>query len=179
MMDNYSLSDIKAVTDGNESGFGGGAWWIIVLFLFMFRGGAGFDGNGATAATQHEILLGQQFETIGNKLNSIGDGLCNGFYSLNNSVMSEGRALQGQIAECCCENRLGIANLGAHIDQAVGQITNMFKDSKIESLQSQVADLRLRDAMCGVVRYPTQMAYTTNCNPFVGCGGCGSYQPNI
>lgn len=41
-MDNMSLSDIAAVIRGNDNdGWGqGGAWWIIILFLFVFMGGA-------------------------------------------------------------------------------------------------------------------------------------------
>lgn len=38
-MENMGLSDIAAVTRGNDDGDGwggNGAWWIIVLFLFMF-----------------------------------------------------------------------------------------------------------------------------------------------
>lgn len=41
-MENMSLSDIAAVTRGNDDGDGwggNGAWWIIVLFLFMFGAG--------------------------------------------------------------------------------------------------------------------------------------------
>ena len=47
-MDNMSLSDIAAVTRGNDNdGWGqGGAWWIIILFLFVLMGGnGGFWGN--------------------------------------------------------------------------------------------------------------------------------------
>ena len=67
-MDNIGLSDIAAVTRGNEcDGWGGGGLWIIVLFLFVFMGGGfGFNRQGefgqyATAASQQEILFGQQF----------------------------------------------------------------------------------------------------------------------
>ena len=45
----YNLSDIAAVTRGNEDGFFGGnsGWWIILLFLFGFGGGGFGWGNGA------------------------------------------------------------------------------------------------------------------------------------
>ena len=76
-MDNMSLSDIAAVTRGNDNdGWGqGGAWWIIILFLFVFMGGNGLWGNRtgefgqyATAASQQEILFGQQFGQINDRL---------------------------------------------------------------------------------------------------------------
>lgn len=47
---NMSLSDIAAVTRNNTDGFGSGngAWWIIILFLFVFMGGGGLWGNRNT-----------------------------------------------------------------------------------------------------------------------------------
>ena len=46
MDNNYGLADIAAVTrNANDGCWGGGngAWWIIILFLFVFMGG-GFNG---------------------------------------------------------------------------------------------------------------------------------------
>lgn len=43
-MENFSLSDIAAVTDGrNEGMFGGGSWAVvlIILFLIIMMGGGG------------------------------------------------------------------------------------------------------------------------------------------
>jgi hypothetical protein len=58
-MENMSLSDIAAVTRGNDDGDGwggNGAWWIIVLFLFMF--GAGWNrGGGANGEPVTEAGL--------------------------------------------------------------------------------------------------------------------------
>ena len=79
-----SLSDIAAVTRGanDENGWGSGWFLIVVLFLFMF----GFGGNGwnrqgefgqyATAASQQEILFGQQFGQLNDRLTNIGNGIC-------------------------------------------------------------------------------------------------------
>lgn len=45
-MDNgYSLSDLRAAT-GDGNGFGGnGAWWMVILFLICFMGGADLDAG--------------------------------------------------------------------------------------------------------------------------------------
>ena len=55
----YSLSDIAAVTENkNGDGFmGNGAWWIIILFLFMFMGWGndGFVGRGGNALPRGEL----------------------------------------------------------------------------------------------------------------------------
>ena len=184
-MENYSLSDIKAVTDPNGGGFGdNGAFWLVLLFLFFGMSGNGFGrsdfgGAGATAAAQNEILLGQKFEGVSNKLNEIGNGICNSTYAITNAVTNEGRAMQTQLAECCCDTRLGIANLNAKIDQQTGQFTAMLKDMENQRLMQRVQSLELKDAMCGVVRYPQAMTYSTNCNPFCGNSCYGGYQQNI
>lgn len=160
-MENYSLSDLAAVT-GNENGFGGGSLLVlIVLFLLFGQRGFGGDGFGgaATAATQQEILLGQQFEGVNNKLNQISNGICTSTYELNNAIK-----------DCCCETRLGIAGINAKIDQQTGVFTAMIKDMENARLKERVNSLELKDAMCGVVRYPQAMTYATGCNPFCGCG---------
>lgn len=195
MMDNYSLSDIRAAVDGNNGmggfGSGDGLIWLVVLFLFGFGGRGGYGDAGATAATQHEILLGQQFEGVNNKLNSLGDGLCNGFYSLNNSVMGEGRAIQSQLAECCCNTQLAIKDVMAGI-HAEGEATRaMFRENEIQSLRDKVTDLQLRSSQCDQNAYlvnalrPCPVPAYLTCSPYqsygqCGCGfGCNSYQPNI
>ena len=100
-MDTVSLSDIAAVTRGNDNdGWGnGGAWWIIILFLFVFMGG-GFWGNRngdygqyATAATQQEILFGQQFGQLNDRLTSIGNGICSLGYDVQGNIGQLGKEM--------------------------------------------------------------------------------------
>ena len=150
-MDNMSLSDIAAVTRGtnDNDGWGGnGAWWIIILFLFALMGGGlngwnrqGEYGQYATAASQQEILYGQQFGQINDRLTNLGNGVCNlgyemqgglgqlgkevalGQSNLQQTIMGTGNGIQQQIASCCCENRLATANLSAQMDRQTCDIT--------------------------------------------------------
>ena len=94
-----SLSDIAAVTRGanDENGWGSGWFLIVVLFLFMF----GFGGNGwnrqgefgqyATAASQQEILFGQQFGQLNDRLTNIGNGICNLGYEMQGGIGQLGK----------------------------------------------------------------------------------------
>lgn len=96
-----SLSDIAAVTrnandDGNWGG--NGAWWIIILFLFVFMGGGlngwnrqGEYGQYATAASQQEILYGQQFGQINDRLTNLGNGVCNLGYEMQGGLGQLGK----------------------------------------------------------------------------------------
>ena len=203
----YSLSDLKAIMGDNNGTFGGGGLLLVViLFLFfvMFGGGWGNNQRGdldryATAASQQEILFGQQFGQINDRFTNIGNGICNlgyemqggfgqlgkevalGQSNLNQAVMGTGNALSRQLGDCCCENRLAVANLGAQMDRQTCEITTaikaeaaatraMLQEDTIQRLRDQVADLRMDNRMQGVVRYPNGYSYNAGPSPF--CGGC-------
>ena len=208
-MDNMSPADIAAMTRCNENdGWGGGgAWWIIILFLFVFMGGGfGFNRHGeygqyATAASQQEILFGQQFGQINDRLTNLGNGICTLGYEMqgnignlgkemalaqngtNMTIMQTGNNLQAQLAECCCENRLATANLAAQMDRQTCDITTaihaegeatrkLIQENEIQALRSRVASLEMDNRMCGVVRYPNGYTYNAGPSPFCGCNNC-------
>lgn len=211
-MDNMSLSDIAAVTRGNDNdGWGqGGAWWIIILFLFVFMGGGGLWGNRqgefgqyATAASQQEILYGQQFGQINDRLTNIGNGICNLGYEMqgnigqlgkevalaqagtNTTILQTGNSIQSQLAQCCCDNRLATANLAAQMDKQTCAINSNI-DAKFAEMQKQqyeqtiaaqnqrISQLELQSQMTNVVRYPNGYTYNAGPSPFCGCNGCGN-----
>ncbi len=189
-MENMSLSDIAAVTRDGD-GWGSGSWiWVVIIFLFAFMNGGMWNRNGdygqyATAASQQEILYGQQFGQLNDRLTNIGNGICDSTFALNNAITNEGRALQTQIANCCCENRLGIANLGAQMNQntcdvvtaihAEGEATRqLIQTNEIQSLRDKVSALEMDNRFYGVVRYPNGYTYNAGNSPFCGCNnGCG------
>lgn len=208
-MDNMSPADIAAMTRCNDNdGWGsGGAWWIIILFLFVFMGGGfGFNRHGeygqyATAASQQEILFGQQFGQINDRLTNLGNGICTLGYEMqgnignlgkemalaqngtNMTIMQTGNNLQAQLAECCCENRLATANLAAQMDRQTCDITTaihaeaeatrkLIQENEIQALRSRVASLEMDNRMCGVVRYPNGYTYNAGPSPFCGCNNC-------
>lgn len=198
-MENYSLSDLAAVTKDADGMAGNGAWWIIILFLFVIMGGGwnGLNrqsdfGQYATAASQQEILFGQQFGQLNDRLTNIGNGICNlgyemqgNFGQLTQTVMSTGNSIQSQLAQCCCENRLATANLSAQIDRQTCDITTaihaegeqtraMMQANEIQQLRDKVNSLEADNRMYGVVRYPNGYTYTAGPSPFCGCNGsCG------
>lgn len=188
-MDNYSLSDLAAVTKDNDGAFGGnGAWWVILLFLFWGFNGNGFNRQGeygqyATAASQQEILFGQQFGQINDRLTNIGNGICNLGYEMQRNVTAEGRNLSEQLAQCCCEQRLATANLAAQIDRQTCDITtaihaegeatrSLIQTNEIQALRDKVNNLEMDSRFCGVVRYPMSYTYNAGASPFCS-NGCG------
>ena len=99
----YSLSDIAAVTDRNRGGaFGdgdGGAWWVLILF-FLFASG-GWDngwGNNGRNTTREEITYGFDMNNIENGIRGIQQGLCDGFYSQNSTMLQGFNGLSAELA---------------------------------------------------------------------------------
>lgn len=110
----YSLADIGALMN-NRNGWGGGfgyEWiWIIVLFLFW-----GWNRNGqGDYATTADVAQGLADNRIMGKLDGISNGLCDGFYAQNTTMLQGLNTLGSQIAEnrfaakeCCCETNRNI-----------------------------------------------------------------------
>lgn len=103
----YSLSDIAAVTgaNNNDAWGGDGAWWIILLFLFIMNGG--FWGNGygngnsaglQGALTRADLCQDMNFSDIESGIRGIQQGLCDGFYSQNSTMLQGFNGLNTAIA---------------------------------------------------------------------------------
>ena len=194
-MENYSLSDLRAAVDGGNDGWGngGGAWWIIILFLFVFMGGGwgmnrqGEFGQYATAASQQEILFGQQFGQLNDRLTNIGNGICSLGYDMqgnigqlgkemalaqngtNMTIMQTGNSIQAQMAECCCTTQRAIDSVNANIDAKFAALEKSQLEGRIAQLEQANNQLFIRDQLCGVVRYPNGYTYNAGPSPFCGC----------
>ena len=141
-MPTMTMPVAPANTSGSGNGFGwggDGAWWIIILFLFVFCGwgGNGWGNNGGNGGGVVDgYVLTSDFANVERKIDSVNDGLCNGFYQqaqlINNTnmamangfgqaelsranqqaaLMQQLNAMQMQAANCCCENRAAIAQV--------------------------------------------------------------------
>lgn len=128
MTDNYSLSDIAAVTDGsrNNGMFGNDSWaWIVILLLFGYgRGFGGFGGGfgggscGSPCATQADLAAGFNNSAVLSGINGIDSALCQGFNGINTAILQSAYETQGainglshQLAQCCCDNKAAIADV--------------------------------------------------------------------
>ena len=126
---------------GNQGGNGmfdnGSGWWILLLFILLGAGNwgnNGFSGNGGEIQRgfdQASVMNG--FTGVNAGLNGISNALCSGFAGVNATVnagvnslaqqmfaaqmadMQNAFNMQSQFANCCCENRLGLANLNATV----------------------------------------------------------------
>lgn len=130
---------------GNNNGWGGdNAWWIVILLIFGW-GGLGNWGNGSFggnagasgALTRADLCQDMNFQNLENGVRGIQQGLCDGFYAQNTTMlqgfnglqnsMNQGfnglntalvgngyenrlaiNGLSAQLAECCCETQKAI-----------------------------------------------------------------------
>lgn len=130
---------VSPTNSGGGFGWGGeGSWFIIILFLFAFLGwgNGGWGNNGNSGGVVDGYVLTSDFANVERKIDSVNDGLCNGFYQqaqlINNTnmamangfgqaelsranqqaaLMQQLNAMQMQAANCCCENRAAIAQV--------------------------------------------------------------------
>lgn len=187
------------MSGGDGCGFGGnGSWvWAFLIFALLGFGGGGMWGNRGmmpNVATSGDIQRGFDTNEITRKLDGINYGICDGFYAqntnmlngfsnVNQNINNEGRAIQTQIAQCCCDtqraidgvnynNAMNTANINANTTAQTQKILDAICQNKIESLQSKVSQLELQNALCGVVRYPNGWTYNAGTSPFCN-GGCG------
>lgn len=193
-MENYSLSDLRAAVGDGENGWGSGWFLIVVLFLFMFGFGRNGWNNGdgygqyATAASQQEILFGQKFGQLNDRLTNIGNGICNLGYEMqgnigqlgkemalaqgatNTTIMQTANDLQRQLADCCCTTQRAIDGVNANLEAKFAALEKSHLEQRIAEQSARIASLEMDNRMYGVVRYPNGYSYNAGPSPF--CGGC-------
>lgn len=154
-----TASDVALLSgrNGNDGMFGdNGAWWVIIFLIFAFMGwgrnGNGFVGGNGSGATDNYVLA-SDFATIQRQLSDgfgnltsqtryIQNGLCDGFYAMNtsllngfagtnNAIMTNGyetrNAINGvssQLADCCCTTQRAIDGVNYNMATNTCSITN-------------------------------------------------------
>lgn len=192
-----SAADIAAVTGNNGNTLGGdGAWWLIILFLFIFAGGWGTNYNNrggvdSGALIGNEIQKGFDQSAVMAALGGISNSLANAEISRCNSqanilqtLNDNQNALSSQLVQmllnqqnCCCENRLGLANLNSTIlaencadrtaladgvrdiitNQSMGiqRILDQLCNDKIDAKNERIADLERQLTMANLAASQT------------------------
>ena len=154
--------------------------------------GFGGNRGGGNPVTEADLCNANNFTQLQNSVGRINDNITNTYMGLQNGMSSLGyEALRNtnalsmqtangfaensrQMSECCCTTQRGIdavnynvanqaAAINANTTAQIQKVLDAICADKIGSLQSQVNQLQLQSALCGVVRYPQ---YVTTGNPF-------------
>ena len=159
---------------GGNGGFGGfgdnGAWWIIILFLFVFCGWGnnGWGGNGGmNGGVGSEVQRGFDHSSVVSKLDGITQGICDSTYALNNAINTgfsnaelsrcnqqaaliqqlNNMAMQAQ--NCCCETQRAIDGVNYNMAQNTCALQNTMNSNTRDIIDSQNAGTRaILDYLC-------------------------------
>lgn len=115
---NGMVMPVSPMYGGGNGGFGYGDGWWVILFLFALMGNNGWGGFGGGSGEiypwmnqANQVNGGFRDQMINDNINSIRDSVSN----LQVANMQQTFDISSQLANCCCENRLATANLGATI----------------------------------------------------------------
>lgn len=142
--------------DGYGNGMFGNDWaWIVILLLFGWGGrgfggfGGGFGNNGggyAPCATQADVRAAVDQQTLVSKLDQQTYGLADTFTALNNTLNNNFRgidnaictlgyqnqaginSISAQLAQCCCDTRGAIKDVGNGVERAGWNISKQISD---------------------------------------------------
>lgn len=159
-------------SNGNNWNDGSWLWFLIVVFAIFGGWGNGFGGFGGTnGGVGSEIQRGFDNQAVISKLDGISNGLCDGFYAMNNSMltgfngintnimqtgygiqqavnadtvanMQNTNALQSQIANCCCETREAIQGVNYNMATQANALQNTMCNNTRDIIDSQQAGTR-------------------------------------
>lgn len=136
-------------TNNGNNGFGNGDWsaWIIIFLIFALGGWGnnnGFGGSRGNGSIADNYVLASDFATIQRQLSDgfndltaqsryIQNGICDGFYAMNtsllngfagtnNAIMTNGyetrnaiNNVSSQLAECCCKTQSAIQGVNYNL----------------------------------------------------------------
>lgn len=167
-------------SNGNNWNDGSWLWFLIVVFAIFGGWGNGFGGfgGGANGGVGSEIQRGFDNQAVISKLDGLSNGLCDGFYAMNNSMltgfngintnimqtgygiqqavnadtvanMQNTNALQSQLANCCCETREAIQGVNYNMATNTCALQNAMSNNTRDIIDSQQAGTRaILDYLC-------------------------------
>lgn len=171
---------------------------LVILFFLMSGGfgGFGYGANGGVA-TSAEVQRGFDAQnSMANQreaLAAITSGTAQSVAATNQTFhdllgiidqrynettrdisalqVAQAQALANQ-NECCCATKLLMteqnALTNANITAGINSIKEKLDANKIEALQAEVSNLKLQNALAGVVRYPTSACWSWTGGPVMG-----------
>jgi len=186
-----SVADIAAVTDRNNGncggGFGmGGDWLIALIMLFLFPmfygggmwgggmfGGMGGWGNGGMMAaangalTRADLCNEFNFNGLENAVRGVTQGLCDGFYAMQNSInglgmnvmqgfsqaelsrcnqqaalMQQLNTMQYQNQDCCCQTQRAIDGVNYNLATQSCDTRNVIQNTTRDIIENQNSNSR-------------------------------------
>lgn len=205
MEGNYSLSDIASIVDGKTDGMlggSGGAWWIIILFLFVFMSGGNglFGKSSGSCATTEDVQNQFNFSALERQMNEGRAETIASEANITNAVkdvaytnLTSIKGVEAAVAQlaanqnmCCCETQKLILQSDANNDRNTCAITSaihaegeqtraLITENTIQCLRDKVQELSLAQSQCNQNAYLTGLLRPYPNPAYVVCNpnGCG------
>lgn len=182
--------------NGWGSGFGNEGLWLFAILALMGGGFGNWGGNrNGDAVTEAALCNANSFSELKGSVGRLSDqvanmytGLQNGLCNLGYTLLENFNSIERVIQNCCCETKQillenrylaekNTADINANTTAQIQKVLDAITGNRMADMQNQINQLQLNAALCGVVRYPLQTTYSTDCNPFFGgwnnnCGRC-------
>lgn len=167
-----SVPLVASVDSGNGNGmFGNDSWIGLIIILALLSGNfGGFGGfGGGNSGVANEVQRGFDNQSVLNKLNGLENGLCDGFYSQNTTMLQGFNGLQQtamsgfhgvdnaictlgyqnqqgfnsiahQISDCCCATQRAIDGVNYNMATQACETRHAIQDSTRQILDFLTTD---------------------------------------
>lgn len=126
----------------------------------------------ATNQTFHDTLnaLSDKYSELARDISGLAVGQANMLAQENQCCCNTLRAIDG----VNYTNAMNTAAINENTTAQTQKILDAITGNRMADMQSQIDQLRLQQAVSGVVRYPSASTYYAGTNPFCGCGCPGA-----
>jgi hypothetical protein len=134
-----SVPLVASVDGGNGNGmFGNDSWIGLIIILALLSGNfGGFGGfGGGNGGVANEVQRGFDNQSVLNKLNGLENGLCDGFYSQNTTMLQGFNGLQQTVANGFHGVDNAICTLGYQNQQGFNTLAHQISDCCCETQRS-------------------------------------------
>lgn len=174
---------------GYGYGEGGCAWFMWLIVIFALMGGWGGNGFGRNGQAGFDVASQFDYQDIKNGIRGVQQGLCDGFYSQNTTMLQGFNGIQRDMCQgyaainanineakfaqqqCCCENLRALDNVRyenaqntCHITSNATENTQKILD-RLCQMEANAKDQRIADLTANLqaANYQiSQLAQTTN-----------------
>lgn len=135
-MDSNGIVPVMDMNRGDGFGYGGGCMWFMWIFvIFALMGGGGFGGwGGGNAAlngalTRNDLFDGFNSQDIKDGIRGIQNGMCDGFYAQNTTMLQGFNGLGRDVLEnrfslgsAIAENRFAVQQCGCETNRNIDAV---------------------------------------------------------
>lgn len=141
-----SASDVALLSGNNgrnNDGFAGdGSWaWVLIFLIFAFggfgRNGYGFGGGTGSVSDNYVLAsdfatlqrqLDSGFDRIGNRIENVNNGLCDGFYAMNTGMLNGFSGVQQAMCQGFSGINQAISNSAFNTERGLWNLSSQFAD---------------------------------------------------